>query len=472
MGEPLDPYWQWLAIPPEEQPPDFYRLLGLQRFESDLQRVDRALRRRRQWVRTRAGGQHSAAARELIERVEAAGRTLLDPVLKRQYDAFLREQGTGGGHARATTGPAAAADGDLVIDQPGAAAPRADGSFPSGSALAKIALVAQHYRPGWRQADRRRFDWPVLAAIALGAMIVTAVAWWLVLLSRADRQGVDRGPVRTAPAPRGTRLSRSPQGRQPRSSRRAQGSRTVEAPKPQQRSTDMGARTRWDRVEAPLGPATMADLMDKASHAQVEAEMVAGQVAMAYRAMKVRDLATARRRLQTAHAIARRPEFVAEVEGTEQVFEAVSAFWEAVEAGMDQLQKGQSRAVGPWQLTAGGGREASVVLDADGRKHRYTRSNMPWQVAVALAEPNLGGDATQRDLAVGAFLAVDIGGDQAQAQQRLKRAGPPGLTLLRTLNSHVAGAPARQPDAAKPPRNTSRQGVAGRPSRSPKGRGD
>ena len=33
MPEPFDPYHRWLGIPPKEQPPDHYRLLGLQRFE-------------------------------------------------------------------------------------------------------------------------------------------------------------------------------------------------------------------------------------------------------------------------------------------------------------------------------------------------------------------------------------------------------------------------------------------------------
>ena len=35
MSENFDPYYKWLAIPPEEQPPHHYRLLGVQRFESD-----------------------------------------------------------------------------------------------------------------------------------------------------------------------------------------------------------------------------------------------------------------------------------------------------------------------------------------------------------------------------------------------------------------------------------------------------
>jgi hypothetical protein len=31
----FDPYHKWLGIPPEHQPPDHYRLLGLDRFAAD-----------------------------------------------------------------------------------------------------------------------------------------------------------------------------------------------------------------------------------------------------------------------------------------------------------------------------------------------------------------------------------------------------------------------------------------------------
>jgi hypothetical protein len=31
----IDAYYQWLGIPPKHQPPDYYRLLGLELFEDD-----------------------------------------------------------------------------------------------------------------------------------------------------------------------------------------------------------------------------------------------------------------------------------------------------------------------------------------------------------------------------------------------------------------------------------------------------
>ena len=40
--ETFDPYWEWLEIPAEDQPPSYYRLLGLEDFEDDLAAIDAA----------------------------------------------------------------------------------------------------------------------------------------------------------------------------------------------------------------------------------------------------------------------------------------------------------------------------------------------------------------------------------------------------------------------------------------------
>ena len=35
MSDAFDPYHRWLGIPPDEQPPHHYRLLGINAFETD-----------------------------------------------------------------------------------------------------------------------------------------------------------------------------------------------------------------------------------------------------------------------------------------------------------------------------------------------------------------------------------------------------------------------------------------------------
>ena len=41
----FDPYYEWLGIPPDEQPADRYRLLGIRRFESNLKVIENAAER-------------------------------------------------------------------------------------------------------------------------------------------------------------------------------------------------------------------------------------------------------------------------------------------------------------------------------------------------------------------------------------------------------------------------------------------
>ena len=38
----FDPYLNWLGIPPHEQPPNFYRLLGVVLFESNPEVIEQA----------------------------------------------------------------------------------------------------------------------------------------------------------------------------------------------------------------------------------------------------------------------------------------------------------------------------------------------------------------------------------------------------------------------------------------------
>ena len=42
MSEEFDPYYAWLGIPPKAQPPNHYRLLGVELFETNLDVIESA----------------------------------------------------------------------------------------------------------------------------------------------------------------------------------------------------------------------------------------------------------------------------------------------------------------------------------------------------------------------------------------------------------------------------------------------
>ena len=53
MSDPhFDPYHKWLGIPPEDQPANHYRLLGLELFESDRDVIDSASLEQIAYIRT------------------------------------------------------------------------------------------------------------------------------------------------------------------------------------------------------------------------------------------------------------------------------------------------------------------------------------------------------------------------------------------------------------------------------------
>jgi hypothetical protein len=87
----FDPYHKWLGIAPKDQPPNHYRLLGLQNYESDLEVVLGAVMRQSAHLKTFQLGQHAALTQKILNEVSAAKVCLLDPQRKAAYDDRLRE---------------------------------------------------------------------------------------------------------------------------------------------------------------------------------------------------------------------------------------------------------------------------------------------------------------------------------------------------------------------------------------------
>ncbi len=89
MTTDFDPYQDWLGIGPHERPPDHYRLLGLQRFETDPDVIQAAADQRMGYVRKFQMGPKSVYTQELLNELAAAKLCLLDPNTKATYDAGL-----------------------------------------------------------------------------------------------------------------------------------------------------------------------------------------------------------------------------------------------------------------------------------------------------------------------------------------------------------------------------------------------
>jgi len=59
MTEPLDPYYLWLGIPPDEQAANYYRLLGIRLFENNPEVIENAADRQMAHLRNFQLGQYA-----------------------------------------------------------------------------------------------------------------------------------------------------------------------------------------------------------------------------------------------------------------------------------------------------------------------------------------------------------------------------------------------------------------------------
>jgi len=90
-SEPFDPYYQWLGIPPDEQPPNHYRLLGIQLFEENREVITHAADRQMVHLRSFQNGPRAAQSQRLLNEVATAKVCLLSQDRKAAYDAELRQ---------------------------------------------------------------------------------------------------------------------------------------------------------------------------------------------------------------------------------------------------------------------------------------------------------------------------------------------------------------------------------------------
>ncbi len=88
----FDPYYVWLGIPPKNQPPDHYRLLGIEAFEPDLRVIESAADRQMAHVKTFQTGKNGADSQRVLNHLSQARQCLLNPQQKAAYDANLRHQ--------------------------------------------------------------------------------------------------------------------------------------------------------------------------------------------------------------------------------------------------------------------------------------------------------------------------------------------------------------------------------------------
>ncbi len=219
MAEPFDPYRKWLGIPPAEQPPDHYRLLGIGRFEDDADTISNAADRQMAHVRTFQTGPRSALSQKLLNEIAAARVCLLNPAQKAKYDRDLQAKIAAAAPAprpsATTVAQAPVVQSPVEQFPPGAPAlsegfpnsampeprPISVGGVPGRGAAVKLGRAP--YAPAKKKS-------PVLAIAVVGACLLAVVAVVLALRGGQDHQPLAEQPETIDQPIRGEAIEQAP----------------------------------------------------------------------------------------------------------------------------------------------------------------------------------------------------------------------------------------------------------------------
>ena len=191
MAESFDPYYKWLGIPPQDQPPHHYRLLGLNLFESDPDVIDAAANQRMAFLQSCAHGPHIALTQKLLNEVAAARVCLLNPQSRAAYDQELRQR------FQATEGASAPRPAKPKRVPPAEPARRTRPAPPADEASSASFLPADEPAPSpvlaastvARPAPARRSSRTlvVAASVATVALLGGIILWLATSGGEADR---------------------------------------------------------------------------------------------------------------------------------------------------------------------------------------------------------------------------------------------------------------------------------------------
>ncbi len=183
-GEPFDPYYHWLGIPPDEQPPNHYRLLGIQPLEEHREVIQNAADRQMAHLRTFQSGPRAGESQQLLNEVSAARVCLLSQQKKRVYDQQLRETLSARSALARTVPPA---PHPPAVTPPAASQPAVGPPDEPSEVALDLSVVTDETVPRFTKATRGVMErhprhLPAIVAVLVCsaltlALVVTYVVW-------------------------------------------------------------------------------------------------------------------------------------------------------------------------------------------------------------------------------------------------------------------------------------------------------
>ncbi len=155
----FDPYHKWLGISPRDQPPNHYRLLGIELFESDPDVIANAADQRMSHVKSFQTGKNSDVSQRILNEVAAARVCLLNAQKKADYDRQLRAI--------------------LTLKSPSVAEPEDSSPLGETSSIADLGFV-----PTRTKQTKQPTSWMPWVFVGFGGLVATMV---FMLVTKGDR---------------------------------------------------------------------------------------------------------------------------------------------------------------------------------------------------------------------------------------------------------------------------------------------
>lgn len=471
MSEAFDPYLHWLGIRDPQRPPNYYRLLGVELFESDPVVLSNAADRQMAHVRTFQTGPRSAESQRILNELAAAKICLLNPQKKAAYDARLREE----------LGLAAVAPPAPPVVAAGGAPP----------AMADWSFIHEHIP---RRPVARRFVpavWLLVSVLAAMAMVLAGLIVFILTTGpgaavprvlEPDRQMarapaaanaptsdadakkpstpvVSPGPQSAAEAPAVSGPKTPPVSKavaSPKEGGKASAEATPVTKKPE---ADVASQAAKDPglPSLPVVPIRPSDSMPAPPGTKALPEVIppaATSLAAARDALRNGDPARAVAHLDLAEKAAQ-PSQKPELERLRMAANLLDVYWRTVRVRLGRLKPGQTIDFRGQPATVVRAGEDGLVVEQNGRSLTLPLASLPREVIEPLAEAGLPADVPSSLLAMAAFELFDARGDRQKAVAWLRKAaavGQPVELLAQELPPGLVTGASPKPASGRLPR--------------------
>jgi hypothetical protein len=198
VARDFDPYYKWLGIPPKDQPPNHYRLLGVELFEPDREVIDAAASRIMAYLKSLATGDDAEHSQKLLNEVAAARQCLLNPAKKAAYDAQLQSGSrTADSAVPPEPPPVTPAPPPPLAVTPPAALPRAPLRVGGAGGAPAPRGPSRHVSP--KEAERASKDFTTAVWLVAGGAAALVIV--LLLITAASDRKPRKRPATSHPRP-------------------------------------------------------------------------------------------------------------------------------------------------------------------------------------------------------------------------------------------------------------------------------